>query len=111
MTGQIRAESIEEILPGVFRWEAFSPEHKVELTSHAVVFGGKVFCFDPIALAEDPFRRLSRLGQPAAIILTNENHERGCRSWREQWRVPVWAAAEAVLTVPEVERFDLQQPE
>jgi hypothetical protein len=111
MSKGIIAESMQEIVPGLFRWEAFSPEHKVELASHAVVLGGRVFCFDPIGLAEEPFQRLSRLGRPAAIVLTNENHERDCLAWRERWRVPIWAAVDAALTIPDVRRFDVQHVE
>jgi hypothetical protein len=111
MSKEITAESAEEILPGLFRWEAFSPEHKVEMTSHAVILDGKVFCFDPIALADEPFERVSGSGRPAGIILTNDNHERDCLAWRERWQVPIWAAANAVLTVPGVQRFALPQAE
>src|SRR3954471_1231183 len=111
MNQELVAQSIQEILPGVFRWEIFSPQHKVELTSHAIVSGGKLFCFDPIALADDPLRQLSHHGQPTAIVLTNENHERDSVAWHERWQVPIWAAADATLSIPEVQRFSPGQSE
>ena len=80
----LQAESIQRILPGVFRWEIFSAEHKVELCSHAVVVSGRLICFDPVPLADEPFDELSRQGVPSAIVLTNENHERDCAHWRER---------------------------
>jgi hypothetical protein len=111
MKAELAAQSIQEIVPGVFRWEIFSPNHKVELTSHAIVTGGKIFCFDPIPLADEPFRQLSHHGQPIAIVLTNENHERDSLAWRKRWQVPIWAAADAILSIPEVQRFSPGQLE
>ena len=99
------APSFQEIQPGLFRWELFSPEHKVELSSHAILVEGRLFCFDPIPLADEPFAQLSARGRPTAIFLTNENHERDCIAWRERWQTPVWAAADAALTVEDVIRF------
>ena len=97
----------KEILPGVIRWSGYSPKHKVELTSHAVLLGGKIYCFDPIALAHDAVQRLTERGRPAAIILTSDNHERDALLWSEIWQVPVWASREAVLLLPGVRRFPL----
>ena len=104
-----KAESIQPILPGVFRWKIFSAEHKVELCSHAVVVSGRIICFDPVPLANEPFYELSRQGVPNAIVLTNENHERDCAVWRERWRVPIRADAAAALTIAGVQRFERDQ--
>jgi hypothetical protein len=98
------ADKMDECMSGVFRWEMFSTEHKVELSSHAVVAQGRLFCFDPIPLADDAFDELSRHG-PAAIVLSNENHERVAALWRERWQVPVWGAPEASLLLHDVKRF------
>ena len=99
------APFLDEILPGVFQWSGYSLVHKVELTSHAVSLGGKLFCFDPICLAHDAMQRLTRRGRPTAIVLTSDNHERDALYWSETWQVPVWASREAVLLLPGVERF------
>jgi hypothetical protein len=111
MSGPVEAPTVEEIQPGFFRWEIFSPEHKVELSSHAIVAGGKLFCFDPIPLAEEPFEQLSSHGRPTAIFLTNENHERDCVAWRERWQTPIWASEDAVLSVHDVRRLQPGQKE
>ncbi|MEO8426684.1 MAG: hypothetical protein ABI651_06180 [Verrucomicrobiota bacterium] len=105
----LQAESIQRILPGVFRWEIFSAEHKVALCSHAIVVSGRLICFDPVPLADAPFDELSRQGGPSAIVLTNENHERDCALWRDSWRVPIWADATASLTIAGVQRFERHQ--
>lgn len=95
------------LFPGVFRWAAFSPEHKVELTSHAVLLDGRLFIFDPIPLAESAVAILLAAAPPAAIVLTNDNHERAAAAWRRLTGVPVWAAPDAVLELPEVSRLPL----
>jgi glyoxylase-like metal-dependent hydrolase (beta-lactamase superfamily II) len=99
------ATKIEQILPGIFRWEAFSPAHKVELTSHAVLIRRRLYIFDPIPLEHFSFQQLVSSGVPTAIILTNDNHERDAAQWRERLRVPIWAAFDANLALGQVYRF------
>lgn len=91
--------------PGVFRWAAFSPAHKVELTSHAVLLGGRLFIFDPIPLAEPAVAALLAAAPVAAIVLTSENHERAAAAWHRHTGVPLWAAPDAVLELPDVNRL------
>ena len=99
------AAAIDEVLPGVFRWEQYSPEHKVDLTSHAVVREGRIFVFDPIPLAAESVAHLAKTGSMTAIVLTNENHERDAIAWRDRFHIPIWAATEAFLPSPDVKRF------
>jgi hypothetical protein len=99
------AKTFAEILPGIFRWEVFSPDHKVELSSHAVVVSGRAYCFDPIPLAADAIDELARMGKPTAIVLTNENHIRASGEWQDRWQVPVWASVEISVTMRGVTRF------
>ena len=105
MAPVLKAPAIREIVPGVFAWEIFSPEHKVELASHAVLKDGELFCFDPVGLAEEPFAWLSRRGTPAAIVLTNENHLRQSELWQERWRVPIWTSVRSEVTLANLRRF------
>ncbi len=86
----IVAEKFDEVLPGVFRWEAYSPSHKVELTSHAVAVDGKIYFFDPILLQSDRLKEIAKHGEPAAVILTNTNHSRSCREVASHWGIGVW---------------------
>ncbi|MBC8001331.1 MAG: hypothetical protein H7X97_01970 [Opitutaceae bacterium] len=99
------AVMIEEVLPDVFRWEQYSPAHKVNLTSHAIIREGRIFVFDPIALVAEPMALLAARGSIAAIVLTNDNHERDAASWRDRCDIPIWAADEASLPWPGVRRF------
>lgn len=111
MSESVTAGAIESVLPGVFRWEAYSPHHKVNLTSHAVVMAERVFIFDPIRLAEEPLKELLTKGRITAIVLTSGNHERDCLWWREQTGAPIWAAAGAGLNLTGARYFDSRQRE
>jgi hypothetical protein len=101
----VEATEVQEILPGVFRWECFSPEHKVELTSHAVLADEQLYIFDPILLAAEPMRRLLDKQKVGAIFLSNENHERAVSAWREQTQAPIWADERADISLPGVQRW------
>jgi hypothetical protein len=99
------ASEARELFPGVFQWGYFSPEHKVELTSHAVLADGHLFVFDPIGLAEGPLQQLIASGKVAAIVLTNENHERAAGTWREITQAPVWAGHDVFIGLAGVNRW------
>ena len=85
------AKSLQEVRDGVLVWEAFSPHHKVELTSSAIVADGNLYVFDPIPLMEELLRSLKATGLPRAVILTNENHFRNSEDLRNRWKIPVLA--------------------
>ena len=92
---------IEEILPGVCRWSAFSPAHRVELTAHAVGSDDGLRIFDPIVPpSEVALPRSSR----DRVLLTNENHERAAAAWLAEG-VPVWCSPEAGTTLPGIQRW------
>jgi glyoxylase-like metal-dependent hydrolase (beta-lactamase superfamily II) len=99
------ASEVHEILPGVFRWECFSREHKVELTSYAVLADGQLYIFDPIELIAEARQRLLANHPVTAIVLTNENHERATAGWREETQAPVWLGKGANVELSQVHRF------
>jgi glyoxylase-like metal-dependent hydrolase (beta-lactamase superfamily II) len=100
-----QAKEFESVLPNVYRWEAYSSEHKVELTSHAVNADGKLYVFDPIPLDAVTMADLWSRGTPAAIVITNDNHQRDALTWATQWQVPIWASAETGLKLPRMHHF------
>jgi len=83
------ATRCERIHPDVWRWWAFSPEHRVEWMTHAVR-GDSVrwVVFDPIPLE---VLKLPWEGGIEALVLTNGNHERAAEGWRERFGCPVFA--------------------
>lgn len=85
------ADRLEEISPGIFRWAAFSPFHRVELTSHSVLADGGLLVFDPIPLASEPQSRLNAFAGLPAIVLTNGNHFRASQAWSARLGARVWS--------------------
>lgn len=104
------ASTVSEILPGVHRWSAFSPEHKVELTSHSVRDGRSLLVFDPIPLTAEVSDWFPTPCAPDAVVLTNENHERDAGAWRDRYPLAIWAASEAQITLSGVRRWDPARP-
>jgi len=104
------ASFISEILPGVHRWSAFSPEHKVELTSHSVWDGRSLLVFDPIPLTAEVSDGFPTPCAPDAVVLTNENHERDATAWRERYQLAIWAAPEALLSLAGIRRWAPARP-
>ena len=99
------ASELTVVVPGVCRWKAFSPEHHVELCSHAVAASGRLFVFDPIPLEEPAFSDLAEAAAPAVVILTNDNHLRDAAAWSARLRATVWAAPGAALDLPNLHRL------
>lgn len=91
------AKSLEMVREGVLTWQAFSPHHKVELTSSAIVVNGDLYAFDPIPLTEELLVSLEANGHPKAVILTNENHLRGSEDLARRWKVPILVSDAAKL--------------
>jgi len=104
----VAATSVEEILPGVFRWERWSPEHKVVLSSHAARQGSEFLIFDPIEVSVEVLDGFPP-APPTAIVLTSTNHLRAAVTWRDRFRVPVFASAEAKLGADGVQSLATDQ--
>lgn len=98
------APKAERILPDVLHWSAFSPAHKVDLTSHAVRTAAGWWVFDPIPLHEDSMG-LFRSDPIVAVVLTNENHERDAAAWSARFQAPIWASSLAHLSLGGVRRY------
>ncbi|HTI72146.1 MAG TPA: hypothetical protein VMF06_19375 [Candidatus Limnocylindria bacterium] len=101
------ADKVELIAPGIHRWSAFSPGHKVELSSHSVLHAGVLFVFDPIPISPEILDWFPTPVAPSAIILTNQNHPRAAREWQERFDCPIWGPGGAIVETSQVRRFDV----
>ncbi len=94
------AEEIQEILPGLHIWQAFSLQAKVDLTSHALACGDQLYLIDPIRLTKSGLIQLEALQKKiSAIFLTNGNHERDAAFYRDRYDVPIFAQPEAAAEI------------
>lgn len=97
MPESVIASSFREILQGVYSWSAFSPHHKVELTSHAVrIQKRRVYVFDPILLDCEVMDRLIFPDDTVHIILTNGNHQRASLEWKKRTKARVFVHEKAL---------------
>jgi glyoxylase-like metal-dependent hydrolase (beta-lactamase superfamily II) len=83
------AESVQEVVPGIFHWMVEDDRIGGFLSSsHAVWAGGVSVLIDPLPLAEDA---MERLGTVEAIVLSCGSHQRSSWRLRRELGVAVYA--------------------
>ena len=102
------ADRITEPCPGIRIWSAFSPEHKVDLGSSAVLTAEGWWIFDPIPI--DPDQSGPAFDRVAGVLLTNANHERDSARWCDRFGCRRWAAPDAVGLPDGIERWSGPDP-
>jgi glyoxylase-like metal-dependent hydrolase (beta-lactamase superfamily II) len=86
---QASAESVEEVVPGVWHWHLADERIGGFISAaHAVRGDDGVVLIDPLPLADEA---MSGLGEVSAICLTTSSHQRSAWRLRRELRVPVWA--------------------
>jgi glyoxylase-like metal-dependent hydrolase (beta-lactamase superfamily II) len=91
-----RAEEFHTLREGLFFWQAYDASVKVDLSCCARRTKKGLVFIDPIALAEEALNELTAGCPPAAIVLTNGNHERAARSLRQRFQIPAYAHRDAL---------------
>jgi glyoxylase-like metal-dependent hydrolase (beta-lactamase superfamily II) len=83
------AETVQEVVPGVFHWMVEDDRIGGFLSSsHAVRDGAVAVLIDPLPLAEDA---LAQLGPVEAIVLSSGSHQRSSWRLRRELGVAVYA--------------------
>ena len=90
------AKEFQTVREGLFFWQAYDASVKVDLSCCARRTKKGLVFIDPIPLAEPALNALTAGCPPAAIVLTNGNHERAARGFREQFQIPVSAHRDAL---------------
>lgn len=78
-------ESTQLVAPGIWRWSAYSPHHRVELGSHLVWDGIRAVVFDPLPLNGRLWNEWPNAKVPGVLVVTNFNHERALDIWRTRF--------------------------
>ncbi len=89
------ADELQRIRDGLWFWQAYDPANKVDLSSCAIELPSGLVFIDPIPLADEPLAELLQNRTPAAVVLTNGNHERAAALFRDKFAVPVFAHSDA----------------
>lgn len=82
------AETLEEVVPGVWRWHVLDERIDSESDAHAVTDQGGTVLIDPLPLREAALRRLEPI---VAICLTAACHQRAAWRYRRAYSVKVYA--------------------
>jgi glyoxylase-like metal-dependent hydrolase (beta-lactamase superfamily II) len=82
------AQSLEEILPGLFRYGVRDERIDWDSEAYALVDRGRVVLIDPLPLVE---AELSRLGKVEAILIATAAHQRSAWRLRRATGAPVHA--------------------
>jgi glyoxylase-like metal-dependent hydrolase (beta-lactamase superfamily II) len=84
------AETVEEVVPGVWTWSVHDDRIDFVSTAHAISGAEGTVLIDPLPLAPDALRSL---GKVAAICLTAGTHQRSTWRYRRELEVVVYAPA------------------
>jgi len=97
------AEEFQTVREDLFFWQAYDASVKVDLSCCARQTSRGLVFIDPIRLADEALDELTARRRPAAIVLTNGNHERAARDFRERFQIPIYAHRDALAGLGEVD--------
>ena len=98
--GMPAADEIQSLGGGRYYWQVYNPAVKTELMSTTLNAGDAWYFFDPVPLAPAALGEFSvKPGCRGAILLTNANHERAAREYRECFRLPIIAHPDAAQSL------------
>jgi glyoxylase-like metal-dependent hydrolase (beta-lactamase superfamily II) len=84
------AESVQEVVPGIWWWSVHDERIDFVSTAHAVSGADGTVLVDPLPLEHNA---LARLGDMHAICLTAGTHQRSAWRYRRELGAEVWAPA------------------
>ena len=90
------ASNLREVVPGLWFWSSLHEEWQVDFSCCAWKSPDGLVLIDPIELDAANLARLEQVGKPAAILLTNQNHERHADWFRKKYGVKVHVHRDAV---------------
>ena len=81
------------LCPGLFHWHGYEPEVKCDCSSTALVTSAGLIFIDPIPLSDEALKDLvaESFSAPAAVVLTNGNHQRESLGFAKRFGIPVFA--------------------
>jgi glyoxylase-like metal-dependent hydrolase (beta-lactamase superfamily II) len=82
----------------IWMWSIFSQEKGFYFNGYAVPTNQGLVIIDPPSANDEVYEKLTNLGWPALIVITNRDHERESQAFRTRFNIPVAApAADASL--------------
>lgn len=90
------ATNLREFLPNLWCWSAYHEGWKVDFNSCAWKGEDELVLVDPVRLDDANLAKLEKIAPPAAILLTNQNHERDAEWFRDRYGIKIHAHRDAV---------------
>ena len=88
-------DEIQRVNDRLVFWQGYDPSVKVDLCSHALATTQGWVLVDPIPLRDEALEEFLRAEKPAAIVLTNANHERAAAEYRAKTGAEIFAHEKA----------------
>jgi len=89
------ATQLVAVAKDLYGWSSLHPQWKVLFNSYALRTPAGVLLVDPRQPAAPVVCQLAQLGAPAAILLTNANHDRDAAWFRRRFDVQIYAHEKA----------------
>jgi len=89
------ATNLKEVTKVLYGWSSFHAQWKIDFNSYALKTPEGVVFVDPMKPAPEVIEKLEALGEPLAIFLTNENHDRDADWFRKRYEIQVYAHEKA----------------
>jgi hypothetical protein len=89
------ATKLNRIIDDLYGWNGFHTEWGINFDSYALRTPAGVVFVDPLKPTALVVKKLDRLGEPVAILLTNANHDRDADWFRKRYGVQIYAHEKA----------------
>jgi len=99
----VEAPDFQQILPGLWLWQAFDPAVKTDLYSTAALSSRGLFFIDPIRLVARSFRELLDGRRLTGILVSNTNHARASADLARTCEIPIYCAPEMTTEFEDLE--------
>lgn len=83
-------QTIDEVFPGIFVWQAYDRTVKADLFSTALATASGTYLVDPIPLDEESLLGFGKQRKVCGICVTNVNHARATADFARTFSVPVY---------------------
>ena len=89
-------DEFQQVRSDLFFWQGYEPAVKTDLSCAALATRAGLIFIDPLPLASDALAELTENFSPAAIVLTNANHERAAEALAKRFGgIPIHAHRDA----------------
>jgi len=84
---------MKNVLPGIYSWSRFNEEKQMDFNGHVIQLSdNEILLIDPPQTDDATIAEISAFGTVAAIVITNRDHLRDAKNFREHFAAPIWGS-------------------